>query len=126
MGNLIRKYKLHSIEPCLTDDELDIINYVVDNFSNLNINNSYSQTSIIYINKEMDWVIECDNTMNVVWVNGTFWYILNKKFKISDLEIIDILKYFIKIFYKIEKPKYKALNTDCIDSILNFKKHFKY
>ena len=109
MSNLIRKYKMHQITPCLTDKELENINYIKDIFDNTipyNPNNHGLYTH--YMNKQGKCIyrtrtITLSNSISEIGVTYEVWdtlinYLIdiNKNDKNNENIIKDNLRYYVK------------------------------
>jgi hypothetical protein len=105
MGNIIRKIKIHKIVPVLSEQELEIINFIENKLDNLKefIYPIYKDRDIFYMNDKGDMILDIDYTRKQFYIRYQgFWKILQDHFKLEETEIKLILKYFLEHKLKID------------------------
>ena len=97
MKKLIRKIKIHKIIPCLSNDELSIVNYIEIILKNTVVV-KYNRS--IYYMYDDKWVMETylDKQINVRY--DYMWVYLLDYFSHGDIELL--LKFMIEFICKIQ------------------------
>lgn len=103
MYNLIRKIKLHQIEPVLSKKELKIIEFIYSKLENLNKFKRTSSEIFAYMNKNGEFIFSYNLETHYTYVRyNDYMEVLRQKYKIKFEYIKEILKYIIENKFKIK------------------------
>ena len=103
MSNLLRKYKIHKLIPCLTVAEIGIFTYIKDIFGDTI---PYKPSNIDHITYYMDKEGKCiyravmdinDNSIYEISIMREIWHtLINYSYEINRSDVQDILRWYIK------------------------------
>jgi len=100
--NLVRKYKIHRLSPCLNVGELEIISFIENKIKGLKpIKKDDYPESIFYVDYDDKVILKQDdkNDRLLVIYKG-FWEVLRDKYLLKSTEIKDIIQYMVLIHLK--------------------------
>lgn len=105
MGNLLRQYKLHSLEPCLSDNQINFINHLKEEIKNLELFNSkYYKDSNFYFDKINNQILFCYDFVSKDFYTSVYFNYqveLIHKFTL-DTDIKNLIKNLIEQYLKLE------------------------
>jgi len=115
--NLIRKYKLHKLTPCLNEEELKTITFIENKIKGLKLvkKKKYPE-STFYVNYYDGTTIleqdDRDDRLRVMYVG--FWELLERGYFLKSPEIKDIIQYMVWIHLKFRSstPEYTIYFSD--------------
>ena len=96
--NLIRKFKIYKLDPCLVGTELEIFELFKEKLTNLQeFKLKEMPISIYYMNKEGKCIYQRDYKHNGLYIAYEgFWEVLNDKYGLNYYEIGILVKYMMK------------------------------
>ena len=100
--NLVRKYKIHRLSPCLNEKELEIVTFIENKLKGLKpIKKNDYHESILYVDSGGETILEQDNKNDRLMVkyNGV-WEVLQRKYLLNYTEIRDIVQYMVLKYLK--------------------------
>jgi len=100
--NLVRKYKIHQLSPCLNEKEIEIITFIENKIKGLKPikKNKYPQ-STFYVNSDSITILQQDDKNDRLRVrHKDFWEVLRTKYLIEYIDIQDIIRYMVFIHLK--------------------------
>jgi len=100
--NLVRKYKIHRLSPCLNDVELEIISFIENQLKVLKPikKHNYPKTTY-YVNSDDEIILQQGIISDKLWVrHKDFWGVLQEKYLLEYVEIQDIIRYMVLIHLK--------------------------
>lgn len=103
MGNIVRRYKLHQIEPCLTENELSLIYFLKDikyDITPLSYESNYPNT-IFYIHNKIDKCLFLYNNLsrNFFLTKNIFRLLDSKNILYDKDEVGDMLVFILLYIY---------------------------
>jgi len=105
--NLVRKYKIHKLTPCLDEKELEIITFIENKLNDLKLvkKNDYPE-SVFYVDSGGVTILEQDNKHDRLWVRYRyFWKVLEDKYLLNYHESQDIIRYMVLIHLKFRSSR---------------------
>ena len=111
MSNLVRRYKIHQLTPVLTEQELEIIDFIKDKISNLTeFKDSKYPDSIFYMNSEGEWILDQDDKNKRLCVRyEDFWQVLQIKYNLENSDIQYLIQYMIE--QAVKQKVYNAVQN---------------
>jgi len=100
--NLVRKYKIHRLSPCLNEKEIEIITFIESKIKGLKLvkKDDYPK-STFYVNSDDKFILEQDDKNGWLRVrHKDFWEVLEKKHLLKQTEIEDIMRYMVLMHLK--------------------------
>jgi len=105
--NLIRKYKIHRLSPCLNGDELEIISFIENKLKDLKVvkRDNYPE-STFYIDSYDETILEQYDKNDWLRVSyKDFWEVLEEKYLLNYIDIQNIIRYMVLIHLKFRAAK---------------------
>jgi hypothetical protein len=102
MMNIIRKYKIHQLVPCLNDKELEIINFVKDKINNLTeYKDDKYPNSLFFMNSGGKYIFELDDENERLFVRyKDFWEVLETNYNLKHDDIQSIIQGMAEIEFR--------------------------
>jgi len=100
--NLVRKYKIHRLSPCLNEKELEIITFIENKLKGLKpIKKDKYPKSTFYVNSDDVSILQQDDLNDILRViYKDFWVVLQTKYLLNYPDTQDIMRYMVLIHLK--------------------------
>jgi len=95
--NLVRKYKIHRLSPCLNEKELEIISFIENKLKGLKLvkKDEYPQYTF-YMDSDSITILQQDDKNDRLWIrHKDFWGVLQEKYFLEYIDIQDIIRYMV-------------------------------
>ena len=99
MSNIIRKYKIHQIIPCLSATEIQSFIYIKDILDNLipiKLQNGYNPKNTFYMNQKGECIYLKININKNIYIRNKILNTLTLDYNLDIDDIEDILRYLLK------------------------------
>jgi len=105
--NLVRKYKIHRLSPCLNEKELEIVTFIENKLKGLKPIKkvTYPQSTFYTDSNGISFLEKDDKTDRLRVRHKDFWEVLEKKKLLNYIDIQDIIRYMVLIHLKIRATK---------------------
>ena len=100
--NLVRKYKIHQLSPCLNEKEIEIITFIESKIKGLKLvkKDDYPK-STFYVDSDGVSILQQDDEIDILFVKyKDFWEVLRRKHLLNYPDTQDIMRYMVLIHLK--------------------------
>lgn len=131
--SITRRYKIHTMNPLLTYDELrslciilnyikfekcnfDLIDFIYANLFNLERKKTHTYPKYDCYFKNDIWIFDYNWSDNSVWINhDLIWNVLDSKFEMVNIQIRTLTKNILEDLYGFEKIKIDYVFSSIMD-----------